>query len=195
MSAAVRKHPLLRLELHQTMSGTALESVREGRLDASFYFGDAPGAPLAALPLRQLIYRVAAPAAWAPRVREARWHEVAGLPWIRTPTLSTHTRLVSKLFAAHGLPPPQAAVLADDETVITSLVVAGLGVALVRDEVARARAAEGELVVWPHAAIETTLWFVTVAARAEEPALAALLDLVRDAWHLQAAPLMVGPPA
>ena len=53
--------PLLRLELHQTMSGTALESVRDGRLDATFYFGDAPAAPLHALPLRQLIYRVAAP--------------------------------------------------------------------------------------------------------------------------------------
>jgi DNA-binding transcriptional LysR family regulator len=195
LSAAVRRHPLLRLELHQTMSGTALESVREGRLDASFYFGDAPGAPLTALPLRQLIYRVAAPAAWSARVRDARWPEVARLPWIRTPTLSTHTRLVSKLFEAHGLPPPAAAVLADDETVITSLVIAGLGVALVRDEVARGRAGDGELVVWPHAAIETTLWFVTMAARAEEPALAALLDLVRDAWHLQPAPLPVGPPA
>jgi DNA-binding transcriptional LysR family regulator len=74
-------------------------------------------------------------------------------------------------------------VLADDETVITSLVVAGLGVALVRDEVARARAAEGELVVWPGAAIETTLWFVCPAARRSEPPLAALLALVSEIWR------------
>ena len=89
------------------------------------------------------------------------------MPWIRTPTLSTHTHLVAQLFTAHGLEVPEPAVSADDETVITSLVVAGLGVALVRDEVARARAAEGELVVWPGAAIETTLWFVCPAARIE----------------------------
>ena len=62
LSAAVKRHPLLRLELHQTMSGTARESVREGRLDAAFFFGDVPTPPLMALPLRQLIYRVAAPA-------------------------------------------------------------------------------------------------------------------------------------
>lgn len=193
LSAAVQRHPLLRLDLHQAMSGTALESVRAGRLDATFYFGDPPALPLTALPLRQLIYRVAAPAAWADRVASARWGEIAALPWIRTPTLSTHTQLVSKLFATHGLPPPEASVLADDESVITSLIVGGLGVALVRDEVARSRAAEGELVVWPHAAIETTLWFVVPAARAEEPALAALLDLVRAAWALRAAPLTAGP--
>ena len=185
LSAAVQQHPLLRLELHQTMSGTALESVREGKLDATFFFGDAPAAPLHSLPLRQLIYRVAAPAEWAARVRNAEWREIASLPWIRTPTLSTHTQLVSQLFAAHGEQPPEPAALADDETVITSLVAAGLGVALVRDEVARARAADGELVIWPGVAIETRLWFVYPAARAEEPAISALVALVREAWNLQ----------
>ncbi len=184
LSATVQRHPLLRLELHQTMSGTALESVRDGKLDASFYFGDVPAAPLFALPLRQLIYRVAAPAAWGARVRNAQWPDIAAMPWIRTPTLSTHTKLVSQLFAAHGLEAPEPAVLADDETVITSLVVSGLGVALVRDELARARVAEGELVIWPGAAIETTLWFVCPAARAEEPAISALVSLVREAWNL-----------
>ncbi len=184
LSATVQRHPLLRLELHQTMSGTALESVRDGKLDASFYFGDVPAAPLFGLPLRQLIYRVAAPAAWGARVRDAQWPDIAAMPWIRTPTLSTHTKLVSQLFAAHGLEAPEPAVLADDETVIMSLVVSGLGVALVRDELARARVAEGELVIWPGAAIETTLWFVCPAARAEEPAISALVSLVREAWNL-----------
>jgi DNA-binding transcriptional LysR family regulator len=184
LSAAVQRHPLLRLELHQTMSGTALESVRDGRLDATFFFGDAPTAPLAALPLRQLIYRVAAPGTWAAKVKNARWPDIAALPWVRTPTLSTHTQLVSQLFAAHGLEAPEPAALADDETVITSLVASGLGVALVRDEVARARAQDGDLVIWPGAAIETTLWFVYPAARADEPTIAALIALVREAWNL-----------
>ena len=83
-----------------------------------------------------------------------------------------------------ALDAPEPAALADDETVITSLIVSGLGVALVRDEVARARAGEGELVIWPGAAIETTLWFVYPVARADEPAIAALIDMVRGAWNL-----------
>jgi len=184
LSAAVKRHPLLRLELHHSMTGAALESVRDGDLDATFYFGEEPAPPLAALPLRALVYRVAAPAAWAERVQAAGWDTIAQMPWIRTPSLSTHTRLVSQLFAAHGLEPPEPAVLADDETVITNLIVSGLGVALVREEVARARAALGELVIWPGARLPTTLWFVCLAARMQEPPLAALLGLIRQTWNL-----------
>ncbi len=186
MSAAVKRHPLLRLELHHSMTGAALESLRDGSLDATFYFGEQPAPPLAALPLRALVYRVAAPAAWAARVQNADWAAIAKLPWIRTPSISTHTRLVSQLFAEHGAEAPQPAVLADDESVITNLIVSGLGVALVRDEVARARAAQGELVIWSGARLPTTLWFVCLAERTQEPALSALLHLVRDTWSLNA---------
>jgi DNA-binding transcriptional LysR family regulator len=195
LSAAFKRHPSLRLDLHQAMSGASLASVRDGTLDAGFFFGDAPQPPLMALPLRQLMYRVAAPAAWSGRVLKAQWSEIATMPWIRTPALSTHTRLVTQLFASHGLEPPEPAVLADDESVITNLVVEGLGLALVRDEVARARAEKGGLVIWPGVAIETTLWFVCLESRIEEPALGALLDLVREAWHLNGAPAPVRSPA
>lgn len=188
LSAVVKRHPLLRLELHHSMTGAALESVRDGGLDATFYFGEQPAPPLAALPLRTLIYRVAAPAAWAERVQTASWDVIAKMPWIRTPSLSTHTRLVSQLFAAHGLEPPEPAVLADDESVITNLIVSGLGVALVRDEVARARAALGDIVIWPGAKLPTTLWFVCLAERMQEPPLAALLELVRETWSLDRLP-------
>ncbi|MGH6608982.1 MAG: LysR family transcriptional regulator, partial [Burkholderiaceae bacterium] len=51
------EHPRLKLELHHAMSGAALAGVQEGELDASFFFGDQPGAEFTALQLRQLIYR------------------------------------------------------------------------------------------------------------------------------------------
>ena len=188
LSAAVKRHPLLRLELHHSMTGAALERVRDGSLDATFYFGEEPPPPFVALPLRTLIYRVALPTAWAERARSASWDDIAQMPWIRTPALSTHTRLVSQLFAAQGLEPPEPAVLADDEWVITNLVVSGLGVALVRDEIARTRAGLGELVIWPGARLPTTLWFVCAAARMQEPPLAALLQLVRETWNLDRLP-------
>lgn len=184
LAAVVKRYPLLRLELHHSSTGAALENVRDGRLDATFYFGEEPTAPLHAIPLRELRYRVAAPAAWADRVIDARWDDIARLPWVRTPPDSTHTRLVTQLFATHGMEPPEPAVLANDENVITNLVVSGLGVALVRNDVARARAALGELVLWPGATLPTTLWFVCAIARADEPPLAALLDLVRETWQL-----------
>ncbi|MBA2411277.1 MAG: LysR family transcriptional regulator [Burkholderiaceae bacterium] len=180
-------HPRLKLELHHAMSGAAIAGVQGGELDASFFFGDAPGAEFCTVHLRRLIYRVAAPAAWADRVDGAAWDAIRALPWIGTPGISTHTSLVSDLFAQRSLPSPSASVQADDESVITNLVVSGLGLALIRDDVARRLERAGEVVIWTRAAVDTALWFVCLAKRADEPGIAALLDVVRKTWKLDAA--------
>ena len=72
---------------------------------------------------------------------------------------------------------------------LTNLVVSGLGVALIRDDVARRLERTGEVVIWTRAAIDTTLWFVCAESRLREPAIAALLDIVRRTWKLSAAPV------
>jgi DNA-binding transcriptional LysR family regulator len=184
---ARHEHPRLKLELHHAMSGAALAGVRSGELDATFFFGNEPGAEFSALELRRLIYRVSAPATWADRIDGAQWDEIGQLPWIGTPQISSHTRLVADLFAQQSLPPPTASVQADDERVITNLVVAGVGVALIRDDLARRLERAGELVIWTRAAVETALWFVSLQRRADEPAVAALLDVVRQTWNADSA--------
>ncbi len=188
LALARAAHPRLKLELHHAMSGAVLVGIHAGELDASFFFGDEPQAEFCSVPLRRLIYRVSAPAAWADRVDGAQWEEISQLPWIGTPNISTHTRLVADLFARHDLPPPEASVQADDESVITNLVLSGVGVALVRDDVARRLERAGDVVIWTRAAIDTALWFVCSAQRAREPIIAALLDIVRKTWNLDRAP-------
>lgn len=184
LAAAIGRHPRLELELQHEVSGAALEAVREGRLDASFYFGDAPGRDVFALKLREPVYCVAAPAAWADRIRTADWAEIAAMPWILTPALSTHNRLVTRLFEKQGIEPPQSRVEADQESVIETLVVSGVGVSLLREELAQERAAGGEICIWDKARLRTTLWFVCAAGREEDPMLKALIELLRETWQL-----------
>jgi len=182
LNGAVRRFPGLELELHHEMSGAAIENVREQKLDASFYFGDHPGAGFIAVPLREFVYRVAAPAQWADRVENADWSEIAALPWVMTPNISTHSRLVTKLLADHGIDMPQRHVEADDERVIIDLVESGVGVSLMREDVALDRQAAGEVTVWNKARLTTTLWFVCLAEKEDDALIAALLDLVRETW-------------
>jgi len=184
LAAAVERHPKLELELHHEVSGAALEGVREGRLDASFYFGDEPGRDVTALRLRESVYCVTGPAAWADRVRRADWSEIAALPWILTPAISTHNRLVTRLFEDQGIEPPQRRIEADTESVIENLVVSGVGVSLMREELAQERAAAGEICIWDKAKVRTTLWFVCAAGREEDPLLKALFGLLRETWRL-----------
>lgn len=187
LALAVKRYPRLELELHHEVSGAALESVREGRLDASFYFGDAPGRDVFALRLRESVYCVTGPAAWSDRIRDAGWAEIAALPWVLTPAISTHNRLVSRLFEEQGIEPPQRRIEADQESVIETLVVSGIGVSLMREESARARAAAGEVCIWDKARLQTTLWFVCPAGREDDPLLKALIGLLHETWHLPAA--------
>ena len=186
LAAAVERHPKLQLELQHEVSGAALEAVREGRLDASFYFGDAPGRDFTALQLRGYVYCVAAPVAWRKQIAAADWAEIAALPWILTPAISTHNRLVTRLFEQQGIELPQSRVEADQESVIETLVVSGVGVSLLREELALERAAAGEVCIWDKARLNTTLWFVCAAGREEDPLLKALLRLVRETWQLPA---------
>jgi DNA-binding transcriptional LysR family regulator len=74
-------------------------------------------------------------------------------------------------------------VEADHEAVISSLVIAGIGVALMREDIARAHAAAGELFVWDDARLATLLSFIYRRDRERDPPIHALRDVVRDVWN------------
>ncbi|MFN0302029.1 MAG: LysR family transcriptional regulator [Burkholderiales bacterium] len=182
LGLAVERFPKLGIELHNVFSGAALEQVRTGELDASFYFGDIPKGHVLGLRLRRMVYRIVAPADWADRIRTADWPAIAALPWILTPPSSTHYALVAALLGKHGLKPTKQAE-ADNENVIASAVRSGVGLSLVREEVAHAMEQEGQVVIWKPAELATTLWFIYASDRAQDPAIRALLTLLGELWQ------------
>lgn len=181
MNVALARHPLLELELHQGVTGAALDNVRDGILDASFYHGELRHASVSGLPLRRLVFRVAAPVAWKDRLRLSGWEQVAAMPWIIPPPISSHHQLAYALLQQHGVHPGRV-VEADQEAVIASLVVSGVGIALMREEVAFEKAAAGEICIWNDEKIESMLWFVTQRQRQNDPVILALNELQRELW-------------
>ena len=183
LTTMVDQHPLIEVDLHQEVSGTALDMVRDGRLDASFYFGDPPKPPLAAMRLRNITYRVAAPADWKARITGAGWKEIAALPWIMTPANSSHHRMVAKLFREHNLE-PQRVTEADQEPVIANLVMSGVGLSLVREEVALREQQAGRIAIWDRVSLQTQMWFAYRAERAGDPVMRAVLATLASLWHV-----------
>jgi len=181
LAQAVQAFPLLEIELHNEVTGAAFEKVRDGALDASFYYGNLSHPAVAVLPLRHFAYRVVAPAAWRERVENAPWDEIVAMPWIMTPPISTHSALAAELFREHGASPVRR-VEADHEAVISSLVVAGVGVSLMRADLAVEAAARGDVVLWGEARLPTTLSFVYLAEREDEPVVRALRDVLDRVW-------------
>jgi len=192
LAIATERFPLIEIELHHTVSGAAFEKVRDGALDASFYYGDVTHPAVVAIPLREFAYRLAGPAAWRDRIAGAPWEAIASLPWIMAPAISTHHVLATALFAERGSA-PSTLIEADNEFVIRSLVASELGVALVREDLAREGETAGELVVWADARLATTLRFIYSAQKREEPELRALVGIIGDVWHDTIAPRGTAP--
>jgi DNA-binding transcriptional LysR family regulator len=182
LARAIESYPLIEIDLHQRFSGAALAAVRSGELDASFYFGTLDDEDLVAEPLRAITYLVALPPEWGLDRRQAQWSELAARPWILAPETSSHRELAMALFAARGLSPTQV-IEADSETVILNLVQSGVGASIARDELARPLEAEGRLVVWTGAALDTRLWFIHQAKRADDPLIQAVRTVLHDVWH------------
>jgi DNA-binding transcriptional LysR family regulator len=181
LAQAVETFPLLEIELHHAVTGEAFAKVRDGELDASFYYGNLATPTVASLPLLNVAYRVVAPVAWRDRVENAPWDEIVAMPWVMTPPISTHNALAGELFREHGVSPARR-VEADHEAVISSLVVAGLGVSLMREDLANAAVAAGNVVLWGDKRLLTTLSFIYLAEREDEPILRALRDMLGRVW-------------
>ena len=179
---AVDRYPLLDIGVHQEISGAAFGKVRDGELDTSFYFGNAMHPAVAAMRLRTLAFCIVTPTAWAARLRGASWEAIAAEPWIMTPPISTHYALASELFAAHGIAPSRR-VEADHEAVVNSLVAAGLGVALMREDLAE-QAGE-TIAIWGDTRMVTALSFLYRREREDEPTIRALRQVVAAVWNVE----------
>ncbi len=190
LNTTVERHPLLQVELHHVVSGAALAKVRDGDFDGSFYFGDLAHKGIAGLSLRSVSYRIAAPTAWRARVAVASFDQMATLPWVITPAISTHYHLVRALFDKHGIVPTKV-VEADQEFVIANLVEAGVGVSLIREELALEMQARDEVCLWGEVRLDTMLWFIYAQERENDPVKRALLQVLIDTWKLGGSALRI----
>jgi len=180
LARAFTRYPQIELDLHQVVSNEALTGIRSGDLDASFYFGSMPD-DLAGVKLRQVLYKIVLPSAWADELAGASWDTLAARPWILTPEHSSHRQLVLGLFAGKQ-DLPERIVEADNESVIKDLVESGVGISLVRQELALASSSAGRSVVWPGTEVSTDLWLAYAVDRAADPLIEAVLTVVRDVW-------------
>lgn len=186
----VETWPQIETALRHGMSGWVREQVRSRELDVGYYIGlpaeDDPrdGNVFHAVTLTHFQYRVLAPAGWKDRVRGIHdWRGLAALPWIWTPPASAHNRLLTRCFAEAGVTPVKVAEV-DQEPSMLDLVKSGVGLSLARDATALAEAHAHALTIVEGITVPTQLTFITLAAREQEPAIAAALKLIETQWAI-----------
>ncbi len=181
LGAVLQFHPLLQMKLLHGVSGSVMAQLLAGEIDAGFYLGEVATPGIGQVLLRSVTYRVVAPPDWAAKMQQASWQDIGGLPWVGTPAQSSQHRLVRELLRKEGFE-PRFVVEADQEASMISLVKSGVGLCLMRDELAQAAALRGEVVVWDGASQACPLTFIYNKTREQDPAIVALRQVLKDIW-------------
>lgn len=175
-------HPGIDPHFTQSMTSQILPDLRDGRLDAGFFFGPCQVSGLATRQLAEVPMRVVGPAAWTPQVVGASGQEIAALPWVYTSDTCPFYALSEALFDGFGTSPEKVAYV-DSEDAVRELIRAGAGLSLLRADDAARLEARGELCCWDGASPSIALGLAVQRQRAAEPLIDALLDVCACLWE------------
>jgi len=180
--------PQVTTELRHGMSGSVLAQLQSGSLDVCFHLSPGVDETLARDPglavrtLSRFSYRVVAPAGWEAQVVGRDWAGLATLPWLGTPPESVHHRLLARVFEPLGVAPRRVA-LVDQEMSMLDLIRSGVGLSLVRESIALGERHAHGLAVADQVEIGCELQFVCLAARRDEPVVAAAWAALEPVWR------------
>jgi len=180
--------PDVATELIHGVSGEILGQLKRGRIDAGYHLS-APEAvdhhdedePIHAVKLAEFSYRVIAPTGWDKWVETAGWKELAALPWIGTPEVSAHNRLLATIFAEHGCK-QNVVALVDQEASMLEMVRSGVGLSLCRESIALHQRQSFGLAVCNTVSVPACLSITTLKRRKDNPVVAALFSLLQSTW-------------
>lgn len=183
LNSLVRALPLLDIKTRQGHAQELRELVSTGALQAAFYIGPDIPREVLGIPLQTVHYRIVGPFSYRQQMLHAGWREIAEMPWIGAPPLHHAQTLLKDMFARQGLT-PHIAVELDEAASPQSLVRSGVGLALLREDIALASSERDEVVIWPHARVAALLCFIYPKPAEHDPAIIATLSQLRMVWGL-----------
>lgn len=182
VSALQAQQPLVTVDLRARASAATLQELKTGELDLGMLLGRPLDPTLTYYELATVKFRIAGPAAWEARIRKADWAELAALPWI-TPTekSSSHAAMLAELFDARGLQ-LNTIVRYDNASLARPILDAGVGMMLLREDLALQAERDGSLALSPSARAEFSLLIAHGAGRRSDPLIRAFVEAARTAW-------------
>ncbi|MCK5902208.1 MAG: LysR family transcriptional regulator [Cocleimonas sp.] len=169
------QYPQLKMQMMEGGSTELLDKVRRGILDATFFFGDELPIGLESTRLTEVTIVVAAANKWKDQLKEASPYDLAQLPWINPLPTCPYIRFIDALFEDVVEKPEWIADAASENT-INTLLLSGIGVALVRLDEAQAWADRGLIAVWEGQSFRLPLHLAYLKKRRHDPLIHALIQ-------------------
>lgn len=181
VAALIEKYPLLDIQLQHGVTGGVLNRVRKKELDAGFYIGKNPYVNVNTVHLTEMRFRVVAPPGWRERIASMSAKELGKLPWVGISQQSSLNKLTSELWREMNISPKKITEV-DHIPCIASLVRAGVGLAIMREDEATVMEQAGDLTLVGDYGKTTDLHFIYSADREGDPIIEALLTELAAMW-------------
>ena len=176
--------PLLQIKTRLMLADDVIDGITKGEFDAGFYIGTIDHPDFGVQVLRSVTYCTVGPAAFGKTLADANWRVVADLPWIAAPERSHVARLQHRLFDQQSVTPNQV-IECDQLAAMLDLIRSGLGMGLLREDLALNAAENQEVAIWPHGRIDSQLSFVFKLSAEHDPAMVGMLSVLRDHWQIR----------
>jgi DNA-binding transcriptional LysR family regulator len=178
----VRQCPALKIDLQVGRTPWLRTALQASEIDGAIMVARSALKGTSMLVLQPLTFRLVAPAGWKSRVASATPAELAQMPWLRMTPRSAHQELMTEILTRSSITPVET-VLADHELMIRELVAAGVGIGLLREDLALTAQAAGEVVFVGDYRAETSLAFLYPEERENEPAIRTIREALRNVWE------------
>lgn len=173
--------PLIVVSLFGRATLSGRQGLNTGELDLAFLLGGGTEIGLTRYDLATLHFRIVGPTALKEKIERADWAELASLPWISPIGSTAYTEMLDRLFKDRGLELNSVAYF-DTAVLGRTMLHAGVGLMLIREESALQGAREGSLAISPIARAQFQLYLAHLSSRANDPLIVAFVDATRGVW-------------
>ncbi|WP_323718412.1 substrate-binding domain-containing protein [Paracoccus aminovorans] len=184
LQGMVRHHPALRINVQVGRTSWLLDALRSAEIDGALLVCKTrpPGTRL--LFLDEMTFRLVIPVSWGRDYDGSSLDQLAHVPWIRVAPRSGHREILQDILKDSHIRPIET-VEADHEQLMRTLVAAGVGVGLLRDDLAHQAQEAQELNFFGDHKATTRLVFAYDEGRAGDQAIQVVLGMLADTWNVQ----------
>lgn len=182
MATLRERHPLIKLDVRVRPSSGTRQGLKIGEVDVGIVLDRPTDPALRYYELTTVPFRVVGPVAWKEQIENADWTALASLPWLTPMENSTaYVDMLRRLFDDRGLE-LNSVIRFDNSAIARTMLQAGVGMMLMREEHALQGEKDGVLAVSPLARAEYGLYIAHLNTRKNDPLIRAFIDVASTVW-------------
>ncbi len=174
-------HPALEVQVIDAITGHALRMLDQDALDVAYVEGHVDESRYRFHRLGEFDMMLVAPSSWHERIADADWPALGAMNWVRTREDCAYHDMTARLWREKGIE-PRTPVTADGENTLMALVAGGMGLSLMRSDMAREGERRGDFAVYPHYRSRTWLGLACLRSREDDPVIHATVACARASW-------------